>query len=273
MTALRVGFVGVGRMGAPMVRRLVAAGHEVRALGRSSGARRRVTTSGAEPVSFTAAVGTGAAAVVICVFTDDQVREVCLDTPLLSSMPTGSVLIVHTTGSPRTVEDIAALAATRDISVVDAAISGGPPDIDAGALTLFAGGTEKAVARAEPVLRCYGDPVLHVGPLGAGQRVKLVNNALFAAQLGLVTEAVHLAARLGVDESTVLTALQHASGASRAAASVAAKGSVAAFSASVGEFIRKDVAVVRMLAAELGAPMGALDSAIDAQFLDSERRP
>ena len=260
-------------MGAPMVRRLVAAGHEVRALGRSSGARKRVTALGAEPVSFTAAVGTGADAVVVCVFTDDQVRQVCLDTPLLTGMPGGSVLIVHTTGSPRTAEDIAAQAALRDIRVVDAPVSGGPPDIDAGTLTLFAGGTEEALARARPVLRCYADPVLPVGPVGSGQRVKLVNNALFAAQLGLITEAIHLATELGLDEATVLAALQHASGASRAAASVAAKGSVAAFSASVGEFIRKDIAAVRMLAADLGAPMGALDTAIDAQFLDSERRP
>ncbi|MGW0637977.1 NAD(P)-dependent oxidoreductase [Nocardia salmonicida] len=270
---MRIGFVGVGRMGAPMVHRLVAAGHEVRALGRSGEARKRVTALGAEPVSFTAAVGTGADAVVVCVFTDDQVRQVCLDTPLLTGMPSGSVLIVHTTGSPRTAEDIAAQAALRDIRVVDAPVSGGPPDIDAGTLTLFAGGTEEALARARPVLRCYADPVLPVGPVGSGQRVKLVNNALFAAQLGLITEAVHLATELGLDEATVLSALQHASGASRAAASVAAKGSVAAFSASVGEFIRKDVAVVRMLAADLGAPMGALDTAIDAQFLGSERRP
>ncbi|MDO3646919.1 NAD(P)-dependent oxidoreductase [Nocardia mangyaensis] len=268
---MRIGFIGAGRMGAPMVRRLVGAGHEVRALGRSGEARRRVTELGAEPVSFTAAVGTGAAAVVVCVFTDDQVRAACLDTPLLASMPGGSVLIVHTTGSPRTAEDLATQAATRDIRVVDAPVSGGPPDIEAGTLTLFVGGTEDAVARARPVLDCYGGPVLPVGPVGSGQRVKLVNNALFAAQLGLITEAVRLATRLGIDEATLLSALQHASGASRAAATVAAKGSVTAFNASVGEFIRKDVAAVRALAAELGATMGTLDSAISAQLADTER--
>ncbi|MGW6124175.1 NAD(P)-dependent oxidoreductase [Nocardia sp. NPDC055165] len=268
---MRIGFIGVGRMGAPMVRRLVAAGHEVRALGRSGDARRRITELGAEPVSFTAAVGTGADAVVVCVFSDAQVREVCLDTPLLASMSGGSVLIVHTTGSPRTADDIAAQANSSDIGVVDAPVSGGPPDIDAGTLTVFAGGAEDAVARALPVLRCYADPVLAVGPLGTGQCVKLVNNALFAAQLGLITEAVQLAAELGVDEATLLSALQQASAASRAAASVAAKGSVAAFHAAVGEFLRKDVATVRTLAAELGATMGALDTAIDAQFLDIPR--
>ncbi len=66
-----------------------------------------------------------------------------------------------------------------------------------------------------PILGCYGDPVLHVGPIGAGQTVKLVNNALFAAQIGLLAEAVRLGERLGVPESTVLGALAHGSATSR----------------------------------------------------------
>ena len=78
-------------------------------------------------------------------------------------------------------------AAPHGVDVVDAPVSGGPHNAAAGALTLFVGGAEEAVARVRPVLGCYGDPVLHVGPLGAGQKVKLVNNALFAAQLGLLS--------------------------------------------------------------------------------------
>lgn len=261
---MRIGFIGTGRMGTPMVRRLVGAGHEVRALGRSSAARRAVQELGAEPVSFATATGDGAAAVVVCVFTDEQVREICLDGPLLTGMAAGSVLVLHTTGSPRTAEAIAAQAVSRDIQVVDAPVSGGPHDIAAGRLTVFVGGADDAVDRIRPVLRVYGDPVLHVGPLGAGQRVKLVNNALFAAQIGLVTECVRLAGRLGLDEATLLSALTHASASGRALTSVATKGSVAAFSASVGEFLRKDVAAVRDLAAELGADMSALDNAINA---------
>jgi 3-hydroxyisobutyrate dehydrogenase-like beta-hydroxyacid dehydrogenase len=57
---------------------------------------------------------------------------------------------------------------------------------------LLVGGAEDAVARVRPVLSCYGDPVLHVGPIGAGQKVKLVNNALFAAQIGLLVESIRL---------------------------------------------------------------------------------
>ena len=179
-------------------------------------------------------------------------------------MAPGSALVVHTTGSPRTVETIAVRAAPHDVDVVDAPVSGGPHNAAAGALTLFVGGAEDAVARVRPVLSCYGDPILHVGPLGAGQKVKLVNNALFAAHIGLLSGAVELGARLGVPESTLLSALPHGSAASRVLDIVAAGGSVASFIDTAGEFVGKDVAVVRSIAAELGSDLGVLDDVIGA---------
>src|SRR5688572_31942764 len=109
---MRLGFVGAGRMGQPMVRRLTRAGHQVRVLGRSADTRRVLVREGAQVTSRIAEVGEGADAVVICVFTDEQVLGVCLDGGLLGGMPRGSTLIVHTTGNPRTVEIIAARAAT-----------------------------------------------------------------------------------------------------------------------------------------------------------------
>ncbi|WP_040701788.1 NAD(P)-dependent oxidoreductase [Nocardia vinacea] len=261
---MRVGFLGAGRMGRPMVERLVRAGHEVCALGRSLDARRALTEIGAQAVSAPAAVGTNADLVIVCVFTDEQVRAVCLGTPLLAAMPSGSTLVLHTTGSPHTAAAIAAEAvASHGIQVLDAPVSGGPPDIAAGRLTLFVGGPVETVDRVRPVLAAYGDPILHVGPLGAGQRVKLVNNAVFAAQLGILTAAVDLGKQLGVAETTLLAALPHGSAASRALTGVAGRGSVAEFSASVGEFVGKDVAAVRSIAAELGTDLGLLDDAID----------
>ena len=248
-------------MGAPMVRRLAEAGHEVRALGRTDEKRGAVNELGAHAVTELSAVGDGAEVVVVCVFTDEQVQQICLHSELLSAMPSGAVLVVHTTGSPRTVEMIA--ATSSDIDVVDAPVSGGPHDIAAGHVTLFVGGSDNAVTRARPALDSYGDPVLHVGALGAGQRVKLINNALFAAQIGLLREAVRLGDRLGVEESKLLSAVSHGSAASRVGGFIAARGSVAGFVDGVGEFIGKDVAVVRTIAAELGNDLGMLDDVID----------
>jgi 2-hydroxy-3-oxopropionate reductase len=262
---VRIGFVGAGRMGRPMVARLAAAGHHhVRVLGRTDEKRSAIAELGAEAVDDIAAVSAAADVVVVCVFTDDQVREICLTDGLIAAMPAGSALVLHTTGSPRTVETVAERGASHHVEVVDAPVSGGPHNAAAGELTLFVGGADHAVARVRPVLSCYGDPILHVGPLGSGQKVKLVNNALFASQIGLLSDAVELAARLGVEESALLKALPHGSAASRVVDIVAAGGSVASFIETAGEFVGKDVAVIRRIAAELGGDLGALDAVIDA---------
>jgi 3-hydroxyisobutyrate dehydrogenase-like beta-hydroxyacid dehydrogenase len=251
-------------MGAPMVRRLVAAGHEVRALGRSVEKRRELSELGAQPVTDLADVGADADAVVVCVFTDEQVQQVCLESVLLSTMRAGSVLVIHTTGSPRTAEVIAAEAESHGVSVVDAPVSGGPHDISAGQVTLFVGGADEAVDRVRPVLASYADPILHVGPIGAGQGVKLVNNTLFAAQIGLLQEGVRLGEWLGIDEQRLLDAIGHGSAASRVASIVGARGSLDAFIEMVGEFVDKDVDVVRKTTAELGRDLGLLDDVINA---------
>ncbi|MCV7153662.1 NAD(P)-dependent oxidoreductase [Mycolicibacterium pyrenivorans] len=258
---MRIGFVGAGRMGAPMVRRLADAGHEVRVLGRTDEKRAAVTDLGAQPVATTDEVCVDADAVVICVFTDDQVKQVCLDGDLVGRMRPGAVLVLHTTGSPRTAQSIA--ARFDHVDVVDAPVSGGPHDIAAGSVTLFVGGSDDAVERVRPLLAAYGDPILHAGRTGSGQLVKLVNNTMFAAQIGLVAEGVQLGSRLGIDEGPLLNALTHGSAQSRVLSMIASAGSVDAFISAVGEFIGKDVAVVRNTVAELGGDLGRLEALVN----------
>lgn len=265
---MKIGFVGAGRMGAPMVGRLVEAGHEVGVLGRSAEKCSAINALGATAYPTPAEVAQDADVAVVCVFTDEQVKQVCLGdadgSGLLAAMSPGTTLVIHTTGSPATAEAIAAAAADRGIGVLDAPVSGGPHDIAAGQVTLFVGGDEDAFARAEPALRCYADPILRIGGIGSGQKMKLVNNTVFAAQIGLAAEAARLGERLGIDEAALLGALRHGSGASRALDNIVRAGSTAAFISAVGEFIGKDVAVVRATAAELGAGLGRLDPLVDA---------
>ena len=314
---MRVGFVGAGRMGRPMVDRLVAAGHEVTVLGRTPRARQALLAAGARPVGQARAVAEKSDVVCVCVFSDEQVRSIALggtalggtardgtalggtardgtalggtalggtardgialggtardgialggtarDGGLVGAVPEGGVLVIHTTGSPGTARAIASAGAARGVAVIDAPVSGGPHDIAAGRITLLVGGDGRDVDRARPVLSAYGDPILHVGPLGAGQAVKLVNNAVFAANLGLLAQAVRLGEELGVPEEGLLAALPHGSAASRALSVAAGRGSVATSAAMLAEFLAKDVAVVRAVAAELGAGLGVLDAAI-----------
>lgn len=268
---MRIGFVGAGRMGRPMVTRLTAAGHDVRVLLRSPvdpARRRELEHLGATVVDGAADAAARSDAVVLCVFTDAQVRELCLDGGLLAAMAPGSALVVHTTTSPATIEAVA--AGNDAVDVVDAPVSGGPHDVAAGRITLLVGGSQDAVTRLRPMLRCYGDPVLHVGPRGAGQAIKLVNNALFGAHIGVLAESVRLGEQLGVAESTLLSALRHGSATSRVLEIVAAGGGVAEFFEVAGEFVGKDVAVVRGIAEDLGAELGALGRVIDVlPVLDS----
>jgi len=260
----RVGFIGAGRMGAPMVGRLAEAAHEVRALGRTPEKCAALGQLGAQPVATIEDVADGADVVIVCVFTDEQVQQVCMKNDLFPAMKPGAALVIHTTGSPGTAEAVAARAERHLVDVVDAPVSGGPHDVAAGQVTLFVGGGDDAVSQVTPVLSSYGDPVLHVGPLGAGQCVKLINNALFAAQIGLVAETVRLGRRLGIAEPTLLRALPHGSGSSRALSGIAAAGSVATFIKAVGDFIGKDVAMIRETVAELGIDMGALDNVVNS---------
>ncbi|AZG45757.1 NAD(P)-dependent oxidoreductase [Gordonia insulae] len=256
-----VACIGVGRMGLPIADRLVRAGHTVTAIGRTAEAREQLHTKGVRAYADIAAATTpGTEIVVVTVLTDEQVREVCLSGPLADRLSRGSTIVIHTTGSPTTVADVATVMAARGIRVVDAAVSGGPHNIAAGDLTLFVGGDVDTVDELRPLLGAYADPILHVGALGNGQRVKLVNNALFAAQIGLVRAGVELGAHLGIDESVLLAALPNGSSDSRALAGIARRGSVDSFAEAVGEFVGKDLAVVRSVAAELGGDLGPLEA-------------
>jgi hypothetical protein len=173
-------------------------------------------------------------------------------------MRPGATLVNHTTGSPATVTLLAETAATRDVRVLDAALSGGPADIRAGRLTLLVGGDEAVLAGVRPVLASYADPILRVGGPGDGQRVKLVNNALFAAQVRLVAEAERVARQIGVDGVQALEAIKHCSADSRVLRTVLALGSSTRMQELAGKFIRKDAAVVEQVARELGVELGQL---------------
>jgi 3-hydroxyisobutyrate dehydrogenase-like beta-hydroxyacid dehydrogenase len=271
---VRLGFVGAGRIGRSMIGRLAAAGHDVRVFVRSEPAADAVTALGATPETDLLSVADGAAAVLVCVLSDGQVREVCLDRGLVDAVPAGTVLVTHTTGSPQTVEDLAERATPRDVEVVDAPISGGPPDIEGGHVTLYVGGTDEGLARARPVLDAYAEPLLHLGPRGSGQRVKLLNNAIFAANIGIVAQAVRTGAELGLDERALLQGIAQGSGSSFALGAMARAGSVDTFARAVGEFVGKDVAVVNRVMAELGADLGEMRPAhrLLAELMTPEHR-
>jgi 3-hydroxyisobutyrate dehydrogenase-like beta-hydroxyacid dehydrogenase len=235
-----VGFVGAGQMGLPMVRRLAAAGHELRVHARRPDVRAELTGLGAMVVDTPRAAAEGCLVVIACMFSDEQLLEVTLGPEgLLAGLRDDGVLATHVTGARATVRD---LAARTDAAVVDAPVSGTAVDIAAGRLTVLLGGEAGAVERCRHVMGAYASRLLPVGDLGAALAVKLVNNLLFAAHTQLAVAAVDLARELGVAQDTLLAALAVSSGHSYAAATLGQLPDVAAFAAAAGPFLRKDIA-------------------------------
>lgn len=259
----RVGIVGTGEMGRPVIDRLLAAGFAVSAHVRRAAVRDQLTALGVDIVATPAALGASCDVVLVYVFADEQVHSVAFDDALLAAMGPGSVLVVHTTGSPATAQAIAA-AAPPGVGVLDAAGSGGPADVAAGRLNLFVGGDAAHLERCRPVFEAYTSTITHFGPVGAGQTVKLVNNLLFGSHVQLALDACRLAAAAGVDAAELARVLHTCSGQSYSLDLVATMGSADQLLAAAGRFIHKDVVVARAVAAELGAPLGAFDAVTTA---------
>ena len=237
----RAGFVGLGSQGAGMAQRLIDSG-----LPTTLWARRAESLEPFEGRASVAAdpvdLGRASDVVGVCVTDGSAVREVTLGpSGLLAGMAPGSVLAVHSTIGTDDCADVAAAGAANGVRVIDAPVSGGGAAAEAGRLTVYVGGADVAVARARPVLETYGDPVLHMGPLGSGLLTKLVNNALNAANFALAHDAIALGAALGLDTTELGEALRSGSGRSFSLEVFVGLGSFDAIADQVGPIMSKDI--------------------------------
>jgi 3-hydroxyisobutyrate dehydrogenase-like beta-hydroxyacid dehydrogenase len=266
----RVAVIGVGRRGRPIVDRLVAAGYQPTVLTRRPSARAEAEAAGLRCADTVRETVRDAQVVLTVVFDDEQLRAAALGPGgLIAAMPAGAILVQHTTCDPATMTLLAETAADRGIRVLDAALSGNPRDIAAGRLTVWAGGDEQALAEVRPLLDYYASPVMAVGPVGNGQRIKLINNALFVAQVGLTVDAVRLAASMGIAEEQILAAVAQGSGTSRALSSVAWIGADAV-GTRLGELMSKDISVVRTAAERAGADLGLIGQVLSSAVVERQ---
>lgn len=207
---MKIGFVGAGLMGAPMVKNLLAAGHEVVV---SSRKPERLADTG-----WTVVGSPGEAArdvEILCSIVPDSAEVEQVVRAALDGLSEGAVIVEMSTHSPEVARTLAAEAAVKGVAYVDAPVSGGPPGADAGTLAIWVGGTDEAVERAQPVLDVLGAPekIRHCGPVGAGLVVKLANNYLGAACAAASAEALAMAREEGLDPQLVIDSVSHGSGA------------------------------------------------------------
>ena len=203
---MKIGFAGLGVMGAPMARHLVEAGHEVAGFNRTPDKAR--AWAGATGGRFAATVreaADGAELFILCVGNDDDVREVVA--AALPALTAGAVIVDHTTTSARVAREMAELASGQGAFFIDAPVSGGQAGAEKGQLSVMAGGDAAALVRVQPVLMHYAKAVKHMGPAGSGQLTKMVNQIAIAGAVQGLAEAVHFAQTAGLDTDAVYDAV------------------------------------------------------------------
>jgi 3-hydroxyisobutyrate dehydrogenase-like beta-hydroxyacid dehydrogenase len=194
-----VGFVGLGTMGGRMAARLLAAGHPVVAHTRTPAHGRPLAALGAELVASPAAVAERCDVVLGCLLDSAVVEHVHLGpSGLLSVARRGQVFAEHGTFAPALARRLAAVAAERGATFLDAPVTGGPEGAAAGSLVCMVGGEAAAVERAAPAVGAFAREVVRVGPSGAGLELKLVNQLLVAVHAVAAAEAAALLQRLDV---------------------------------------------------------------------------
>ena len=204
----RIGFIGLGIMGKPMAMNLLAAGRGLTVHSRSVGPVDEVVAAGAIRAASAAEVA-AASDVTITMLPDTSDVELVLTGAggVLDGVAAGALVIDMSSIDPAPTREMAEVFAAREVSMLDAPVSGGERGAVDGTLSIMIGGDADAVARAMPIFEVLGATIVHVGPSGAGQVTKACNQLVVAATIEAVAEALLLAERSGVDPAKVREAL------------------------------------------------------------------
>jgi 3-hydroxyisobutyrate dehydrogenase len=253
----KVGFIGLGTMGGQMARRLVEQGYTVR--GYDPNAERAARAKAAGVVLDTSPGRVAAASDFVLSSLPDPaaVRGAYLgEDGVLAGSHAGMVWIDLSTIDPETCREVAAKAAAAKIDCLDAPVSGGPNEAGSGKLVFMVGGAPAVVERARPVLQALGTEIHHVGPLGSGLVVKLVNNVMSMGNMVVAAEAMVLGVKAGMDPRQLFDILSTSGGRShhflKRMPNVLAGDFTPNFSIALS---KKDVSLALGLAAGLGFPM------------------
>jgi 3-hydroxyisobutyrate dehydrogenase-like beta-hydroxyacid dehydrogenase len=253
---MRVGFIGLGSQGGPMARRIVEAGYETTLWARRPASLEPYADTAARTAATPAELAAASDLIGVCVIADADVEQVLTGPDgVFAGLRPGSVVAVHSTIHPDTVRRLAGQAKALGADLIDAPVSGGQPAAAAGNLLVMVGGEEKVVDFCRPVFATYGDPVLHMGPLGSGEVTKLLNNVLFTANLATAGALLELGAGLGVDPVTLAGSMR--SGGSYALDRIAAAGgTVDRIAQHAGALLAKDVRLAGEIAESAGLAPG-----------------
>ncbi len=270
---MKVGFVGLGNMGAPMAANLVAARHEVRGFDPVA-----PCPEGVRRASSAAEAAAGAEVVITMLPDGRTLRQVAAE--VIPAMTRGAVLLDCSTVDVASARDVAEDARAAGLRPLDAPVSGGTGGAKAGTLTFMVGGAEDAVATARPLFEVMGSRAVHCGPSGNGQAAKICNNMILGVTMIATCEAFALADKLGLDRQAMFDVVSTSSGQSWSLtsycpapgigpASPADNGYAPGFAA---DLMLKDLRLSQDAAeaADADTPMGALARDLYARFVEDE---
>lgn len=211
----KIGFIGLGTMGKPMARNLMQAGYALIFYARRPEVILEMTAAGAVFMSSPKAVAESTDIVMTIVTADTQVRKVILGPDgVLEGASDGQLIVDMSTISPITTREIADIAAKKGVHVMDAPVSGGDTGAKAGTLTIIAGGSREDFKRCLKILRVLGkeENIFHVGQVGTGQTVKMVNQFIGGITIAAIAEALVLGIKAGADPEEMCRVISVSSG-------------------------------------------------------------
>lgn len=204
----RIGFVGLGTMGASMAARLARAGAPLTVWNRTPGRAAALLVLGAQEAETPARLAARSDVVLVCVSDTADVEAVIFGPGgVAEGAPAGSLVIDCSTIAPQATREFGRRLAERGIGMVDAPVSGGSEGARLGTLTIFVGGSDSDVARAQPILEAFGRTITHMGPLGNGQAGKAVNQVIISGMYLGVAEGIVLGIRAGLEPRRLVDAL------------------------------------------------------------------
>jgi len=205
---MKIAFIGMGTMGAPMALNILKAGYDVVVHNRHRDKEKLVAEAGAAQAASPAEAAAGADVVITCVSDTPDVRAILMgDNGVIEGAKEGTVVVDMSTISPSATREMADTLAKKGILMIDAPVSGGSEGAQKGTLAIMVGGDPDDVEKVRPVLEAMGKTITHVGPIGSGQITKAINQVVIAATYLGVAEGMTLGMKAGLDMEKVVAAI------------------------------------------------------------------
>jgi len=255
---MKLGYIGTGLMGRPMVLRLLAAGHEVAVWNRSREKLAPVLAKGAVAADSPASVARASDIVMLCVTDQKAAEEVLFGSKgVAEGGAAGKLVVDFSSIAPDSARAFAARLRELGMGLVDAPVSGGVPGAEQGTLAIMAGGTEADVERARPIVMHLAQRFTRMGDSGAGQITKLCNQIISGCLFPVIAEAIRLAEAAGVDATRLPEALKGGFADSLPLQIFGARMAARRFEPSLGaaSVLLKDLENAASVAKEFGVPL------------------